>query len=253
MVILVAETTVRLVPAVVPNLTAVAPINPVPVTVTRAPPALDPLVGEILVTVGRGAAYVNRSAVEVALVPPGVVTVTSVIPAGWAGDLTVIRVAETTVRGVVFFVVPNLTAVAPVNPVPVMVTTVLPVKGPLFGVILVTFGSTAYVNRSAVEVALVPPGVVTVTSVIPAAWAGDLTVILVAETTVRGVVFFVVPNLTAVAPVNPVPVIVTTVLPVKGPLFGEMPVIAGRAKTVIYPVFRVLLYPSLLNTCSATE
>ena len=113
-----------------------------------------------MVTFG-STAYVNRSAVEVALVPPGVVTVTSVIPAAWAGDLTVILVAETTVRGVTFVVVPNLTAVAPVNPVPVIFTTVLPVKGPLLGVILVTFGRAAYVNRSTGEVALVPAGVVT--------------------------------------------------------------------------------------------
>ena len=146
MVIFVLEFTVRLVPAVVPNLIAVAPVNPVPVTVTQVPPAVGPLAGEMPVTFGR-AAYVNRSAVEVALVPPGVVTVTSVIPAAWAGDLTVILVADTTVREVVFFVVPNLTAVAPVNPVPVIVTTVLPVKGPLFGVILVTFGRAAYMNR----------------------------------------------------------------------------------------------------------
>ena len=82
----------------------------------------------------------NRSAIEVVLVPPGVVTVTSVTPAAWAGDLTVILVAETTVRNVVFFVIPNLTAVAPVNPVPIIVTAVLPVNGPLFGVMLVTFG-----------------------------------------------------------------------------------------------------------------
>ena len=52
MVILVLEFTVGLVPAAVPNLTAVAPVNPVPVTVTHVPPAVGPLVGEMAVTVG---------------------------------------------------------------------------------------------------------------------------------------------------------------------------------------------------------
>jgi len=171
---------------------------------------------------------VNRSAVETVLVPPGVVTITLTILATWDGEVIVIFVLEFTVR-LVPAAVPNLMAVAPVNPVPVTVTRVPPAVGPLLGEILVTFGRAAYVNRSAVEVALVSPGVVTVTSAIPAAWAGDLTVILVAETKVRGVVFIVVPNLTVVAPVKPVPAIVTTVLPVKGPLFGVILVTFGRA------------------------
>ena len=76
--------------------------------------------------------------------------------------------------------------------------------------------------------------------------------ILVEETTVRGVIFFVVPNLTEVTPVNPVPVIVTPVLPAKGPLFGVMLVTAGGATTVIYPIFRVLLDPTALYACSTT-
>ena len=36
----------------VPNFTAVAPVNPVPVTVTEVPPAACPPVGEIPVIVG---------------------------------------------------------------------------------------------------------------------------------------------------------------------------------------------------------
>ena len=77
-------TTVLLVPGIVPNVTAVAPVNPVPVTVTSVLPAWDPLAGEMPVTFG-GALYVNRSVVERALVPPGVVTFTFTIPAVWAG------------------------------------------------------------------------------------------------------------------------------------------------------------------------
>jgi len=73
--------------------------------------------------------YVNRSAGEIALVPFGVVTLTSTVPPARAGDLIVIWVLEFTVR-LVPAVVPNLTAVAPVNPVPVMETVVTPNAGP---------------------------------------------------------------------------------------------------------------------------
>ncbi len=189
------------------------------------------------VTVGVGIVYVNWPADEVALVPAGVVTVTLTLPAALAGDVMVICVAESTVR-LVPAVVPNLTAVAPVNPVPVIVTTVPPTKGPLVGDMPVTVGAAVtvvYVNWPADEVALVPAGVVTVTLTIPAAPAGDVMVICVAEFTVRPVPA-VVPNLTAVAPVNPVPVIVTTVPPTRGPLDGEMPVTVGAVGGCVCPV-----------------
>ena len=132
------ETTIRLEPAVAPNLTAVAPVNPVPVTVTKVLPAVGPLFGETVVTVG-SATYVNLSPVTGVLVPPGVVTVTLTMPAAWAGDLTVILVLETTIR-LEPAVAPNLTAVALVNPVPVTVTKVLPVVGPFVGETAVTIG-----------------------------------------------------------------------------------------------------------------
>ena len=45
-------TPVIAVPAVEPKSTAVAPVNPVPVTVTMSPPAVGPLVGQTAVTVG---------------------------------------------------------------------------------------------------------------------------------------------------------------------------------------------------------
>ena len=70
----------------------------------------------------------NWSAAEVAEVPPGVVTVTSTVPAP-AGEVAVIEVAELTVK-LVALVAPNLTAVAPVKPVPVIVTDVPPAVGP---------------------------------------------------------------------------------------------------------------------------
>ena len=51
-VIVVALTTTTSVAAVVPKSTAVAPVNPVPVIVTRVPPAAGPLFGLTPVTVG---------------------------------------------------------------------------------------------------------------------------------------------------------------------------------------------------------
>jgi hypothetical protein len=53
-----------------------------------------------------------------------------------------IEVALTT-ENVVAAALPNLTAVAPVNPVPVMVTLVPPATGPAFGRTLVTTGAAA--------------------------------------------------------------------------------------------------------------
>src|SRR5579863_2341353 len=53
-VIWVAEFTVSVVAAVVPNLTAVTPTKFVPVMVTGVPPAVGPALGLTLVTVGAG-------------------------------------------------------------------------------------------------------------------------------------------------------------------------------------------------------
>jgi hypothetical protein len=116
----------------------------VPVIVTLVPPAVDPLVGLIAVTVGATAAvYVNRSAADVDDVPAGVVTVTSTTPVP-AGLVAVIDVSLFTVTPVAA-VVPNLTAVAPVKLVPVIVTCVPPAVEPLVGLIAVTVGATAAV------------------------------------------------------------------------------------------------------------
>jgi hypothetical protein len=57
-----------------------------------------------------------------------------------AGLFAVISVSFTIVK-VLAFVDPKETLVAPVKPVPVIVTDVPPVSGPLVGLILVTFGT----------------------------------------------------------------------------------------------------------------
>ena len=81
----------------------------------------------------------KRSFDEMGLVPPGVVTLTSTVPAASVGETAVIEVAELTVK-LVASVEPNLTEVAPVNPTPVMVTVVPPPTGPRVGDSLVTAG-----------------------------------------------------------------------------------------------------------------
>src|SRR5438128_7933768 len=79
-----------------------------------------------------------------ALVPHSFVTVTlTMAPAGSAGDAAVIADAELTAKLEALvqpLVVPNLTSLAPVKSVPVMVTLVPPALGPLFGSTLVTVG-----------------------------------------------------------------------------------------------------------------
>ena len=72
-----------------------------------------------------------------------------------------------------------------------------------------------------------PTGVVTVTFTVPVP-AGLSAVIVVLLTTVRSVAG-VVPKSTTVAPVKPVPAIVTEVPPAAGPLAGFRPVTVGAA------------------------
>ena len=90
-------------------------------------------------------------------------------------------------------------------------------------------------NWSAALVALVPPGVVTMTSTVPVP-AGAVALMLVALLTVK-LEAAVVPNFTALAPVKPVPVTVTEVL--FGPELGLTPVTvgAGGGEAVVIQTF----------------
>ena len=56
-VIVVALSTVKLVAALPPMVTAVAPVKSVPVMVMVVPPAIDPAEGEMLATEGAGVIY----------------------------------------------------------------------------------------------------------------------------------------------------------------------------------------------------
>src|SRR5262249_10170906 len=91
------------------------------------------------------ATNLNLSAVLVDDVPEGVVTVTSTVcPAVPAGSVAVILVADTTVK-LVAGVPPNDTPVAPLKLLPVIVTVVPPVAGPLAGDTLLTVGADEFV------------------------------------------------------------------------------------------------------------
>src|SRR3984885_5188098 len=194
-----------------------------------------------------------------ALSPYGVITETGPpdwsAPLGRAGATAVICVSESTVKlgassassdgapVASVISVSKSTLVAPVNPVPVIVTVFPPAIGPLFGEIDVIVGGSTKVIWSAAEVALVPSGVVTVTSVFPAKspfWP-KVAVISVSETTVKLSAGIepktgTGPKSTAVAPVNPDPVIVTEVLPTAAPVLGLTPVTTGAvAARALWP------------------
>ena len=130
-------TTATFVAAVLPNNTVAPAAKFVPVIVTAVPPAVAPLFGLRLLTVG-GARYVNALA-KLPLSPLLLVTVTVTAPALSAGVVAVICVPliTTTLVAAVF---PNFTVAPAAKFVPVMVTAVPPASGPLPGATLLTVG-----------------------------------------------------------------------------------------------------------------
>ena len=81
--------------------------------------------------------------------PPGVVTVTSTVPAAWAGVTAVSWVGESTVK-LVAAVVPKSTALAPLRFVPTTSTVSPPAVEPIDASTAVTLGPAA------AETAMVP-------------------------------------------------------------------------------------------------
>jgi len=229
-VILVDELTVNDVAAILPKLTAIAPVKLVPVIVIEA--AVPPLAGVKEVIVGAG---INVNPDRVA-VPPGVITLTP--PDAPVPTTAVILVAELTANDVAA-IPPKVTAVAPVRLVPAIVTVTADVA--LVGVNDVIVGAARNVNPASVAV---PPVVVTLT--LPDAPVPTIAVMLVAELTVNDVAA-TPPKLTAVAAVKFVPVIVTDV-PV-APLVGVKEVIVGTgikvnpASVAVPPAVVTLTFP----------
>jgi hypothetical protein len=97
-------------------------------------------------------------------------------------------VAESTVNDDAVFV-PNRTEVVSVKFVPVRVTVVPPVVGPVPGLMVVTVGGggvgATNVNLSRFFLMLVPSGPVTQTAIFPAASGGETAVIEVPELTLN--------------------------------------------------------------------
>jgi hypothetical protein len=214
-VIVVAFTTTTLVAAVLPNVTVAPAAKFVPVIVTAVPPAVDPLFGLTLLTVG-GARYVNALA-KLPLSPLLFVTVTVTAPAVPAGVVAVMVVAFTTTTFVAA-APPNVTPAPAAKFVPVIVTAVPPAVDPLLGATPLTVGGAIYVNAPA-RLPLCPPGLVTVTVTAPALPTGVVAVIVVPFTTTTFVAA-TPPNVTAAPVTKFVPVIVTVVPPAVDPLPG---------------------------------
>ena len=145
-------------------------------------------------------------------------TVTVTAPALPAGVVAVICVPLTTTTFVAT-VPPNVTVAPATKFVPVIVTAVPPAWGPLFGATLLTVGDAMYVNALG-RLPLCPPGLVTVTAVVPALLAGVVAVICVPLSTTTFVAA-TLPNATFAPAAKLAPVIVTAVPPVVGPLFGR--------------------------------
>jgi len=160
---------------------------------------------------------------ELVPVPPAVVTLILPVTAP-TGTVAVIWVAELTTKFVAA-TPPNFTEVAPVKPVPWIVTEVP--TGPLVGVKDVIVGAVVTVKSDALVA--VPPGVVTVILPVTAP-LGTLAVTRVPAPFTENVVAATPPNFTEVAPVKPVPWIVTEVP--TGPLVGVKDVIVGAVVTV---------------------
>jgi len=155
---------------------------------------------------------------------PFTVTVTVTAPTLPAGVVAVIVVAFTTVTPVAA-APPNVTVAPAAKFVPVMVTAVPPAVGPLFGLTLLTVGTTAYVYPFA-RLPLCDPTLVTVTVTAPALPAGVVAVIVVAFTTTTFVAD-PLPNVTVAPDAKFVPVIVTAVPPAVVPVFGLTLVTVG--------------------------
>ncbi|MEI6449727.1 MAG: hypothetical protein WCP98_07220 [Actinomycetes bacterium] len=156
---------------------------------------------------------------ELLAVPPGVVT--AILPlVAPVGTVAVIRVLPTTLKAAP---VPlKVTLVAPVRPLPLMVT--LAPTGPEVGVKLVTAGDAGDdVTAKLVALAAVPPGVATASLPVVAP-VGTLAVICVLPTTLK-VVADVPLKVTLVAPMKPLPLMVTPVP--TGPEVGVKPVTVG--------------------------
>jgi hypothetical protein len=219
------------------TVTAVAPVRPLPVKVTGTLVPRTPVFGEI--ELSEGPHNVN---VCVVLVPPGVVTLTFLVPSDVVAEIVKVAVSIvefTTVTALTVTPLPALTVVpVAVKLVPVSVTGTAVARRPVLGATepSVGCGGETTVN---VTVLLVPPGAVTLTvlAVKPAVAAiVNIPVTVVSFTTVTPpTVTPVLETVMAVVPVRPEPVRVTGTLVPRPPDVG---------------VIEVRLGPTTVNVCA---
>jgi len=226
-VICVAESALKVAAAPLKR-TALAPVKPLPVSVTLVP--ADPVIGAKSAMPGGG---MTAKLVVLVATPPGVVTeiVPLVAPAGTFvvidEELTTVKVAAAPLKA---------TALAPVKPLPASVT--LMPTGPDDGAIPVSVGTGLGVTEKLAALVAAPPGAVTETVPLVAP-AGTVAVICVAESTVKPAAVTPLKRI-AVAPARPVPVSVTLVP--AGPEAGVNPVTVGAGTTaaVVYALRHTL-------------
>ena len=201
-------------------------------------------------TVDAAAEKVKSSAGVFALVPLAVVTSTSTTPApaGLVAVQVVVELQFTPVSATP----PKLTVVPPMMKLlPVIVTTVPPLEGPLVGVIDVTAGAPMKVKSSTAVFALVPPAVVTSTFTTPVP-AGLVAVQVVVEVQFTPVAA-TPPKLTVVAPMMKFePLMVTRVPPLDGPDVGVIDVTAGTGMKVKSSAAVLALVPPAVVTSTLT-
>ena len=127
-----------------PNVTVVAPVNPLPSSVTRPPPPVGPFAGVREVT--RGDVKVNREPGTTGLVPaavPLVVTVTPTVPPNTTSGVTTVTEVGVEARTWAAVLPKSTTGVPVPKPDPVRVTVVPPTAGPDVGPSEVTVGQPA--------------------------------------------------------------------------------------------------------------
>jgi len=135
------------------NCTPTTPTLSVALAETVTVPETEaPATGAVMETAGGVASFTTVNMLVLVAVPPGVVTLSGPVVAP-VGTVSRIVVAEATVKGAALTPL-NVTAVAPVKFVPVIVTMVP--SGPLVGVRLVIVGGITTVTLTADEVVWLP-------------------------------------------------------------------------------------------------
>jgi len=229
----VSLATVKLVTVMPPpeKLTEVAPVKPVPVSVT-ATPVLSRLADTGLMDVSTGPLIANG---RVLLAPPGVITSIFTEPIAAANVLLKVAVMLVGLTTITLLIVKPVaagvaTTVDPVTKfVPVRVTATDVPRISEAGTIDVNVG-TGGATTEKVTALLAPAGVVTVTflALIVAVGAMVKVVVIVVAVTVSGPTVIPPPlTFTALARVKPVPVIVTFTTVPCAPLLGEIDVSAA--------------------------